>query len=76
MTKTNSSKTGLKWTKFLFFNHRTSFDTGLVSASCDGNSHIMVLVDAFTNYLALNLVPNCNAYHACTSLHDHWIAKF
>ena len=24
----------------------------------------MVLVDAFTHYVALNPVPHCNAYHA------------
>ena len=36
----------------------------------------MVINDAFTHYVALNLVPRCNAYYAHTKLHEHWIAKF
>ena len=36
----------------------------------------MVIVDAFTHYVALNPVPHCNAYYAYTTLYDHWIAKF
>ena len=36
----------------------------------------MVIVDAFTNYVALNPVPHCNAYYAYTTLYEHWIAKF
>ena len=61
----------------LNFNHRISFDTnGPVSPSSEGNSYLMVIVDAFTHYEALNPVPHCNAYYACTSLYEHWIAKF
>ena len=36
----------------------------------------MVIVDAFTHYVAFNPVPHCNAYYACTTLYEHWIAKF
>ena len=36
----------------------------------------MVIVDAFTHYVALNPVPNCNAYYACTTLYERCIAKF
>ena len=36
----------------------------------------MVIVDAFTHYVALNPVPHCNAYYAYTTLNEHWIAKF
>ena len=36
----------------------------------------MVIVDAFTHYVALNPVPHCNAYFAYTTLYEHWIAKF
>ena len=36
----------------------------------------MVIVDAFTHYVALNPVPHCNAYYAYTTLCEHWIAKF
>ena len=36
----------------------------------------MVIVDAFTHYVALNPVPRCNAYYAYTTLYEHWIAKF
>ena len=36
----------------------------------------MVLVDAFTHYVALNAVPHCNVYYAYTTLYEHWIAKF
>ena len=36
----------------------------------------MVIVDAFTHYVALNPVPPCNAYYAYTTLYKHWIAKF
>ena len=61
----------------LYFNHRISFDTkGPISPSSEGNSYIMVIVDAFTHYVALNPVPHCNAYYAYTTLYDHWIAKF
>ena len=35
----------------------------------------MVIVDAFTHYVALNPVPHCNAYYAYTNLYEHWIAK-
>ena len=61
----------------LYFNHRISFDTkGPISPSSEGNSYIMVIVDAFTNYVALNPVPHCNAYYAYTTLYEHSIAKF
>ena len=61
----------------LYFNHRISFDTkGPISPSSEGNSYIMVIVDAFTHYVALNPVPHCNAYYAYTRLYEHWIAKF
>ena len=36
----------------------------------------MVIVDAFTHYVALNPVPHCNAYYAYTTPYEHWIAKF
>ena len=61
----------------LYFNHRISFDTKRpISPSSEGNSYIMVIVDAFTHYVALNTVPHCNAYYAYTTLYEHWIAKF
>ena len=61
----------------LYFNHRISFDTkGPISPSSEGNSYIMVIVDAFPQYVALNPVPHCNAYYAYTTLYEHWIAKF
>ena len=61
----------------LYFNHRISFDTkGPISPTSEGNSYIMVIVNAFTHYLALNPVPHCNAYYAYTTLYEHWIAKF
>ena len=61
----------------LYFNHRISFDTkGPISPSSKGKSYIMVIVDAFTHYVALNLVPHCNAYYAYKTLYEHWIAKF
>ena len=61
----------------LYFNHRISFDRkGPISPTSEGNSYIMVIVDAFTHYVALNPVPHCNAYYAYTTLYEHWIAKF
>ena len=61
----------------LYVNHRISFNTkGPISPSSEGNSFIMVIVDAFTHYVALNPVPHCNAYYAYTTLYEHWIAKF
>ena len=36
----------------------------------------MVIVDAFTHYVALNPAPHCNAHYAYTTLYEHWIAKF
>ena len=36
----------------------------------------MVIVDAFTHYVAINTVPQCIAYSVYTILHEHWIAKF
>ena len=36
----------------------------------------MVIVDAFTHYVALIPVPLCYAYYAYTTLYEHWIAKF
>ena len=52
----------------LYFNHRISFDPkGPISLSSEGNSYIMVIVDAFTHYVALNPVPHCNAYYAYTN---------
>ena len=61
----------------IYFNHRKSFDTkGPILPCSEGNLYIMVIVDAFTHYVALNPVPQCNAYHAYTTLYEHWIAKF
>ena len=61
----------------LYFNHRISFDTkGPISSSSEGNSYIMVIVDAFTHYVALNPVAHCNAYYAYTRLYEYSIAKF
>ena len=61
----------------LYFNHRISFDTkGPLTPSSEGNCYIMVIVDAFTHYVALNPVPHCNAYYAYTTLYEHWIAEF
>ena len=61
----------------LYFNHRISFDTkGPISPYSEGNSYIMVIVDAFAHYVALNPVPHCNAYYSNTTLYEHWIAKF
>ena len=36
----------------------------------------MVIVDAFTHYVALNPVPHCKAYYVYTTLCEHWIANF
>ena len=56
------------------------FDTkGPISPSSEGNSYIMVIVDAFTRYVALNPVPRCNAYNAYTTLYELfelWIANY
>ena len=61
----------------LFFNHRISFVTkGPISPSSERNSYIMVIVNAFTRYVALNPVPHCNAYYAYATFYEHWIAKF
>ena len=61
----------------LYINHRISFDTkGPVSTSSKGNSYIMVIVDAFTHYVALNPVPHCKVCFAYTTLYEYWIAKF
>ena len=50
--------------QILYFKLRISFDTkGPISPSSEGNSYIMVIVDAFTHYVALNPVPHCNAYY-------------
>ena len=63
--------------QILYFKHRISFDTkGPISPSSKGNSYKMVIVDAFTHYVALNPVTQCNAYYAYTTLYKHWIAKF
>ena len=63
--------------QILYFSHRISFDTkGPISPSSEGNSYIMVIVDAFTHYVALNLVPHCDACYAYTTLYEHWISKF
>ena len=36
----------------------------------------MVIVDAFTHYVAINPVSYCNAYYAYTTVYEHWIEKF
>ena len=61
----------------LYFSHRISFDTKeSISSSSDGNSYIMFIVDALTQYVALNPATHFNAYYAYTTLYKHWIAKF
>ena len=73
--KSNSRKTRLKMTKFVY-NHRISFDAkGPTSPSSEGNSNIMVIIYAFTHFEALNPVPPCNAYYANITLCEHWLAK-
>ena len=58
------------------FNHRVSFDTkGPNFASSEVNSHIRVILDDFTHYVALKHVPHCNAYYAYTTLYEHWMPK-
>ena len=55
------------------FNQRFSFDTkGPISPSSEGNSYIMVIVDAFTHYVAFNPIPHFNAYYAYKTLYEHW----
>ena len=47
------------------------------SPSSEGNSNIVVIIDEFTHYVALNPVPRFNACDAYTTLlYEHWIAKF
>ena len=56
----------------IYFKYRNSLDTkSPISSSSEGNWYIMVQVDAFTHYVALNPVPNCNAYYAYTTLYEH-----
>ena len=44
-----------------YFNHRFPFDTkGPISPCSEGNSFILVIVDAFTHYVALNPILFCN----------------
>ena len=53
----------------LCFNHRISFDTkGSISPSSERNSYIMVIVDVFTHYVALNSATLCNDYSAYITL--------
>ena len=53
-----------------------SFDIkGPISTSSEGKSNIMVKLDGFTHYIALNSVPHCNASYAYTELYENWIAK-
>ena len=69
-SKINSNKQVFKG-QSLHLNHKVSFDTkGPISLSSEGNSYIMVIVDAFTYYVALNPVPHCIAYYACTTLYE------
>ena len=71
-----AEKQNFKW-QSMYFNHRISFVTkGPISPSSEGNSYKMVIVDAFTYYVALNPVPQWNAYSAYTKLYEHWKAKF
>ena len=71
-SETNSRKKDRNTGKCLYFNQRILFDTkGPISSSSEGNSYTMVIVDAFTHYVALNHVPHCNAYHAYTTLYEH-----
>ena len=61
----------------LYFNHRISFDTKRpISSTSEGNLYIMVIVDAFTHYVAINPVTHCNVSYAYTTLYKHWMAKF
>ena len=61
----------------LYLNHRFLFDTKLsISPALGGRSYIMVIVDAFTHYVALNPATISNAFYAFTALYDLWIAKF
>ena len=71
----NESK--LQKNKFLKDKVYISFDTkGPISPSSEENSYILVIVDAFTHYVALNPVHHCNDYYAYTTLYEHWVAKF
>ena len=53
-----------------------SIQKGPISPSSEENSYIMVIVDAFTHYVALKPVPHYNAYYAYTTPYEHWIANF
>ena len=61
----------------LYYNHRVSFDIkGSISPYSEGNSWLMIIVDAFTHYVAIKPVPHYNAYYAYTTLFEHCITKF
>ena len=54
----------------LCFHHRFSFEIKVPkSPSSEGNSYKMV--DAFTQFVALNLVSYCNASYGLTTLYEH-----
>ena len=60
----------------LFFNHQISFDTNVpISPSSERNSYVLVVIDDFTIYAALNPVLHHNAYYAYAKLNEHWISK-
>ena len=60
----------------LYFNPRISFKNERTIITILRSKLIyMVIVDAFTHYVALNPVPHCNAYYAYTTLYEHWISK-
>ena len=71
-----TEKQNFNWQR-LYINHRVSFDTkGPISPSSEGISYIMVIIDTFTHYIALNTINHCNAYFAYATQHEHWTTKF
>ena len=49
---------------------------GPISPTSHGNSHVYVIVDAFTHYAVLHASAKKDAINALTILFDHWIDKF
>ena len=60
-----------------YFNYRISMDTkGPINPPSKQNSHIHVIVDAFSHFVVTVPVKQNNAENAVHSLLQHWITKF
>ena len=75
LVKDKSQKAGLLGTKIIVQQSSFIRKKSPTLPFSEGSSYIIVIVDAFTHFLALEPAPNRNVFYSYTTLYEQRIAK-